>query len=131
MNEPTGIKRALNAAWEQLPHILIAAIIAICVFVGGLWLDHRDLRSVVDGLAGKHDRDTVCAVVATCPLCERLVATIAEAKMALVAADNHIESHNREADQWKQRIIRLEQQMFDMRTTVRTNRQHTDEQESR
>jgi hypothetical protein len=112
----TGIKRAFESAWEQLPHILLSAIVALTVFFFGLWLGHRDLVSVVDGVVADQAAPRLCSRIGECPVCERLIGVATEAKLSIAAAEHHIDSHNREAEQWKQRILALEQKLYDMST---------------
>ena len=115
MNDPqkAGITRAIEAAWEYLPQVLIAAVVALTVFLFGLWLGYRDLRSVTDGVATEQLHERLCQRISGCAICEKLSASLIDAKLALNNADNHIASYDRESEQWKQRIIRLEQQVYD------------------
>lgn len=108
-----GITRAIEAAWDYLPQLLIAAIVALTVFLFGLWLGYRDLRSITDGHTTEQSHERLCQRISSCSICEKLSASVIDAKLALSNADNHIASHDREAEQWKQRIIRLEQQVYD------------------
>lgn len=115
MNDPkqSGIRRAIDAAWDYLPQVLTAAIVALTVFLFGLWLGYRDLTHVVDGVTIEQSHDRLCQRISSCSICERLATYVVDSKLAMTAADQHIESHNREAEQWKQRIIRLEQQVYE------------------
>ena len=115
MNEATksGITRAIDAAWDYLPQALIVSVVALTVFLFGLWLGHRDLRSVVDKIAAEQLPESLCQRISGCAICEKLVTAVTDARVSLISADQHIESYNREAEQWKQRIIRLEQQVYD------------------
>ena len=115
VNDPqkAGITRAIEAAWDYLPQLLIAAVVALTVFLFGLWLGYRDLRSITDGVATEQLHERLCQRISGCAICEKLVTAVTDARVSLISADQHIESHNREAEQWKQRIIRLEQQVYE------------------
>ena len=116
MNETTktGIRRAIHAAWDKLPEALTAAVVALVVFGFGLWLDQRDMRLDLDDVAATHLPAAFCERVSHCPCVAGVASTIADCKHAISLSEEHIESHNREAEQWKQRIIQLERQLFEM-----------------
>lgn len=116
MNETTktGIRRAIHAAWDKLPEALTAAVVALVVFGFGLWLDQRDMRLDLDRVMAEQQNGRLCERVWSCPCITGFANTIADCKQTIALSREHIESHNREAEQWKQRIIRAEQQLFEM-----------------
>lgn len=116
MNETTktGIRRAIHAAWDKLPEALTAAVVALVVFGFGIWIDGRDMRLDLDHVMAEQQSVRFCERVSTCPCVAGVASTIADCKHAISLSEEHIESHNREAEQWKQRIIQLERQLFEM-----------------
>lgn len=110
----TGFRRAVDAAWEYLPQVILFAIGAIVAFLFGLWSSYGSLRVDVDRVISEQSHGNLCQRISSCSLCEKLSAGVIDAKLALVMADQHIESHNREAEQWKQRIINVERQLFEI-----------------
>jgi len=110
----TGIKKAVDAAWESLPQILISAIVAGFVFLGGLWVGHRELVSVVDGVIADQQLDRLCPRIGECQLCRNLDATRQRLEVSSAKMEHHIELHDKESESWKQRIILLEQRVYDM-----------------
>jgi len=116
VNEQTGFKRALSAAWDQLPHILVAAVVAIIVLIGGIWLGLRDVNHSVSAIQSEYSIDRFCERVGNCPCFERMRQTV----INIVQADERLaevqKSHEREAEQWKTRIERLESQVYDILT---------------
>ena len=65
-NEPVGFKRAVNAAWEKLPEILIAAVVALSVFGFGLWLDTRDLKRNLASVMDEQEPVRLCERISSC-----------------------------------------------------------------
>ena len=116
MNETTkaGFRRAVHAAWDKLPEALTAAVVALVVFGFGLWLDTRDLRLDLDRVESEQVAPRFCERVGACPCISGVGAAIADCKHTIALSREHIESHNREAEQWKQRIIQLEHQLFEI-----------------
>lgn len=116
MNETTktGIRRAIHAAWDKLPEALTAAVVALVVFGFGLWIDGRDMRLDLDHVMAEQQSVRFCERVSTCPCVAGTASALADCKHTIALSREHIESHNREAEQWKQRIIRIEQQLFEM-----------------
>ena len=110
----TGFRRAVDAAWEYLPQVILFAIGAIVAFLFGLWSSYGSLRVDVDRVISEQSHGNLCQRISSCSLCEKLSAGVIDAKLALSMADQHIESHNREAEQWKQRIINVERQLFEI-----------------
>lgn len=93
---------------------LVASILYAGWLIGSLY---NDLRTV------SHEQTTerLCKRVLECPICDKLQGLATDAKSAISEARLHIDSHNREAEQWKQRILALEQKMYEMstRSTIR------------
>jgi len=116
VNETTkaGFRRAFNAAWDKLPETLTAAVVALVVFGFGIWLDGRDMRLDLDGVMANQAAPLFCERIRACPCIAAFGPALADCKLTIELAREHIESHNREAEQWKQRIIRMEQQLFEI-----------------
>ena len=116
MNATTsaGLKRAINAAWDSLPQILLSSVLALAVFLGGLWIGHRDLVAVVDGVSHNQQPAGLCARIEQCPVCDKLQALATDAKAAIAEARHHIDSHNAESLEWKRRIVDLELKVYNM-----------------
>jgi hypothetical protein len=121
VNESTGIKRALNAAWEQLPHVIIAAIVAICMFVGGLWIGHRDLSRDVAALQLAEQSPALCERIGVCAAIAKVGGTVGDCIKNAERLDALFNVHDRNDAQWQARIVRLEQQVFDLRASVKLN----------
>ena len=66
-NEPVGFKRAVNAAWEKLPEVLIASVMALSVFGFGLWLDSRDSKRSIDAILVEQAPPRFCERIVACP----------------------------------------------------------------
>lgn len=116
MNETTknGIRRFIQSAWDYLPQALVLSVGGIAAFVFGLWLNGRDMRDDLDRVMAEQQNGRLCERVWSCPCITGFANTIADCKQTIALSREHIESHNREAEQWKQRIIRAEQQLFEM-----------------
>jgi hypothetical protein len=67
MNEPTGIKRAINAAWEKLPEVLTAAVVALVVFSFGMWIDTRDIKHELADILVEQAIPRLCERIGSCP----------------------------------------------------------------
>jgi hypothetical protein len=119
VNEPTGVKRALNAAWDQLPHILIAAIISIFVFIGGLWLGHRDLSRDVAALQLAEQSPALCERLGVCSALAKIGGMAGDCIKNAERLDTIFNIHDRNDAQWQSRIVRLEQQMYELQSWSR------------
>jgi hypothetical protein len=109
-------EKILNAIIDQLPHILVAAIAAIIVLIWGLWITTRDNASDIANLKSEYNTYTLCERLKSCPKCEEITKALRDIDIAINNSEHHIESHNNESEQWKQRIIRLENQIYEMQT---------------
>jgi hypothetical protein len=116
VNEPTGVKRAVNAAWDKLPEVLITSITALAVFGFGLWINNRDLRSSIDGVISEQAAPRLCARVGECGQCQRFADSIIDIRQTITRTEGHIDAHNRESDEWKNRIRELEKRVIDLNT---------------
>jgi hypothetical protein len=116
VDEPSGFKRAINSTWENLPKFVVAAIVALAVFVGGFWDSYRRLAFEVDHIRSEQTKDRLCARLSDCALCQRLATTLADVNAATFRAEDHIDSHNRESEEWKVRIRQLEQWRYEFST---------------
>lgn len=116
MNEKSGIRRATDAAWVYLPQVIVAAVVALAVFVGGVWVDLRDLGSVVGHIEYEQAPTQVCKRISECSVCSVARDTANKNTQLVVSATNHIDSHNAESVEWKRRIIVLEQKIYDIKT---------------
>ena len=68
MNEPSGIKRAINATWEKIPEILIAGISALLVFGFTNWLLLRDSIVRIDHVESEQSLNRICERIGACPV---------------------------------------------------------------
>lgn len=114
----SGFERAAAAAWEYLPQVIITSIVALIVFVGGLWLDFRDVRSVIGHVEHEQSQTQLCRRVSECSVCTETRDRTAENHRILISAENHIDSHDKESAEWKRRIIVLEQKVYNIQTTA-------------
>jgi len=62
----SGIHKATDAAWEKLPEILTASIVALVVFGGGLWLDLRDTRHALQSVMAEQQPPRFCERIGVC-----------------------------------------------------------------
>jgi hypothetical protein len=65
-NETTGIKRAINAAWDKIPEILIASVTALAFFSFGLWIDCRDVKRDLAVVELEQDAPRLCQRISAC-----------------------------------------------------------------
>ena len=65
-NETTGIKRAINAAWDKIPEILIASVTALAFFSVGLWIDCRDVKRDLAIVELEQDAPRLCQRISAC-----------------------------------------------------------------
>ena len=114
MNEPAGIKRALNAAWEQIPNILVAVVTASVIFIGSLGLSTRDLSHDVTELRANQQPVAFCERLRACPVFSQLGTTVGDCQYGISRAETALEVHERTDQQWQQRVVRLEQQVYDL-----------------
>ena len=66
-NEPTGVRRAINAAWDKLPETLLASVVALTVFGFGMWLDCRDVKRELGGVIHEQAQPRFCERLMACP----------------------------------------------------------------
>lgn len=116
MNEPEGPKRALNAAWDGLPKFLVAATLALSLFLGGLGWGYRELRADVDAILVEQTSARLCSRISECGICQRVSDSIHEIRQSIIRSEGHIASHNDESIEWKNRIKSLEQKVYDIQT---------------
>ena len=116
MNEPTGPKRALDAAWDGLPKFLVAATLALSLFLGGLGWGYRELRADVDAILVEQATARLCVRITECGICQHTADAIHELRQSIIRSEGHIASHNDESIEWKNRIKSLEQKVYDIQT---------------
>lgn len=114
------LEKILNAILDQLPHILVASIAAIIVLIWGLWLTTRDNAADIADIKSDHLTYNLCERLKSCPKCEEIGNTLKAFEIANAKTENHIVSHNSESEQWKQRIMRLETQLYEMQTNPKS-----------
>lgn len=123
MDEPTGFKQAIAVALGQLPHILVAAVTAIFIFLGGLWLDNRDIGRELADLKSAQQPPAFCERVSLCAAVNRIGGSISNCERSADRIENSFVVHEKNDQQWQQRIVRLEQQVFDLSALARGYRE--------
>jgi hypothetical protein len=112
----TGLRRAIAATWDKLPEALTATVVALVVFGFGVWIDVRDIKSDMDGIKTAQLPPRLCERIGDCATIAKLGDAMDICHRNVERCESHIVSHDREAEQWKQRIIRLEQQFYEINT---------------
>ena len=107
-NEPIGVKRAINAAWDRLPEVLIASVVALAFFGFGLWVDTRDIKRNIQSVIEEQAIDRLCQRIGSCTGASGgAIASIYELRSAVIAMKEKL-------DERGLRIIRLEQQVDEL-----------------
>lgn len=119
MNETarTGIKRAIGAAWDYLPQVLVASIIAITVFVFGLWDTVRDHSTSIVAIKNDQCQTRLCERIHGCTTIDRIEGAIAECRTNNERFISHADNAREAGQATQQRIIRLEGQVYEMRSS--------------
>jgi len=116
VDEPSGFKRAINSAWDNLPKLIVAAIVAIAVFVGGFWDSYRRMSATVDGIMEQQLPAKLCGRLHECPFIDKIEQSISVINLAVKESREQIYSHYREDEEWKNRIRQLEQWRYNFST---------------
>jgi hypothetical protein len=107
-NEPIGVKRAINAAWDRLPEILIASVVALAFFGFGLWVDTRDIKRNLESVIEEQATDRLCQRIGACTGASGGASiSIYELRSAVIAMKEKL-------DERGMRIVRLEQQVDEL-----------------
>jgi hypothetical protein len=109
-------EKIINNIIDQLPHILVAAIFALLVLIWGLWVNTRDNAADIDTLKRNQLSSNLCDRLKLCPKCEELDKSLRILENTINKSEQHILLHNSESESWKQRIIRLENQIYELQT---------------
>lgn len=113
MNAQTGgVRVAVHAAWEKLPEIIIASIVALFFFGFRGWVadsDHsRDIAAMKPIVAKCHDYATKADV-------QSLRTVLNGLRVDLVTVTINGERHMESAREWKDRIVGVENQIYELR----------------
>jgi hypothetical protein len=99
---------------DAIPATLAASIATLGTVSGGLWLDVRDLAHQAREWSAYMDSRSDCAGRSEC---DAVKARLHEIEARLAVSETHVESHEKSAGEWKQRIMENERALRQMRTS--------------
>jgi hypothetical protein len=99
---------------DAIPATLAASIATLGGVSGGLWLDVRDLSHQAREWSAYMDSRADCAGRSEC---DAVRAKLHEIEARLAVSETHVETHEKSAGEWKQRILENERALRQMRTS--------------